>query len=289
MAAIKQDVIEYYEKFWSKFILWYEADKTLGIHLGYYDEKVKNSLDAVFRMNDLVWELLGFSNKQKVKILDAGCGVGGTSIHLAKQHPNATFTGITNVLTHVKLAYQFAKEHQTSSNLEFFEDDYCKTRFPDNHFDGVFALESINYANNKEILIREMYRVLKPGGKLVILDGLKRNEPFNPIIDKIYRVWLAGRALTELEAYDEFAESMYNTGFYQIKINDIAQYVGKSYTRAAAIGFPFLCSAIIKNFFHYKKYEIHQDVDYFMGVIILGGILGLGKLSGYYSITAVKK
>jgi tocopherol O-methyltransferase len=81
MVGNEEDVIRYYERFWSKTELWWETDKTLAIHFGYYEKGIRSHTEAVLHMNDVTWQLLRLNGDKPCQILDAGCGVGGTSIY----------------------------------------------------------------------------------------------------------------------------------------------------------------------------------------------------------------
>ena len=58
MNSNEKDVIDYYERQWSKFVKWWDADKTLGIHLGFYEKGINNHIQAVLNMNDFIGRLL---------------------------------------------------------------------------------------------------------------------------------------------------------------------------------------------------------------------------------------
>ena len=105
---------------------------------------------------------------EKGKILDVGCGIGGSTRHLAKRWKRtAEVTGITISKAQVERATLLAKE-QNVGNATFLECDALKMGFADASFDIVWAVESEPHMPDKEIFVREMVRVLKPGGMLVI-------------------------------------------------------------------------------------------------------------------------
>ena len=288
MAGIEEDVVNYYERFWSKFEQWWDAKETLGIHLGYFDDSTTTHRQSVLRMNEYTWDLLKLDGTKPLLVLDVGCGIGGTSIYLAKKYPPVTFTGINITPLQIELARRFSAERKVISNTKFLEKNFCDTGFPTNSFDGVFALESANYASDRTAFVNEMYRVIKPGGRFVVLDGLLNEKPVNPVLQRLFNIWLHGRALTSLEPLDDFVISMDKAGFRDIEVVDISKHVAPSAIRSSIIGIPFFFSALIKiivTLNHYKKVE---NYDYFIGVSFLGSLLALGGFSSYYAVVGTK-
>lgn len=108
------------------------------------------------------------SRGELVKILDVGCGIGGSTRHMARRWPKtARVTGITISKAQVERATSLAHA-QGVENAEFLECDALNLGFPDEGFDVVWAVESEMHMPDKDYFIHEMVRVLKPGGVLVI-------------------------------------------------------------------------------------------------------------------------
>ena len=252
MSSYKKidNVASYYKEKWKIFERWWHAGETLGIHYAYYDKNVKNFKDAIFRMNELIGELLGLENKKSVKILDAGCGIGGTSIYLGKKYPNVQFTGITITHEQVEMGERFVNENNLK-NVKIILGDFNKTDFPSNYFDGVFAIESVAYTEHIENFIIEMHRILKPGGRLVVLDGFQTKAIVNPVLKKINKSFLFGRGYqgSGFPHIVDYIESLEKNGFKNINYKDISKNVAKSQIRGIIIGIPFFFSYMIKKIF----------------------------------------
>lgn len=166
------------------------------IHLGYYNEeemergyKKKNFIQAKY---DFVDEMMKFGGIDPVqdsgaKVLDVGCGVGGTSRYLAKKlGPDASVTGITLSPNQVKRAMELAQE-QGVNNAKFTVMNALEMEYPDNSFDIVWACESGEHMPDKEAYIKEMMRVLKPGGKFVMATWCQRDDSEVPFSEKDQR------------------------------------------------------------------------------------------------------
>lgn len=163
------------------------------IHLGYYSKeemengyKKKNFIQAKYDFVDEMMKLGGINPEKDAgaKVLDVGCGVGGTSRYLAKKlGPNAAVTGITLSPNQVKRATELAQE-QGVGNAKFIVMNALKMEFPDNSFDIVWACESGEHMPDKEAYINEMMRVLKPGGKFVMATWCQRDDREVPFSEK---------------------------------------------------------------------------------------------------------
>lgn len=106
--------------------------------------------------------------KTKLKILDLGCGYGRLSKPLLLKYPKIKTFGIDISKNYVNLYNK-----SLSPRGRAFEGDITKLKFKDDYFDGVFMVTTLMYLTDPlEQLkaIKEIFRVLKPGGKLVIIE-----------------------------------------------------------------------------------------------------------------------
>ncbi len=239
-------------------------------------------------MNDVAWQLLNLKNEASGQILDAGCGVGGTSIYLAQKYPRMFFTGITIVPSHILMAKRFAKKHNVTSNTRFLKQNYCHTSFPDQTFDGIIALESVIYAHKYEDLIMEIYRVLKPGGRIVILDGFRTDKPISPSLKKIYQIWLKGRALIDVESVNKFVTCMKQQGFHNVIINDISTHIFSSYFLGILVDSALFIPTLTKAIIHFRNHDPSEEFNSFLAVSFATAVLVLSGCFKYYSVTATK-
>ena len=283
----KERIIYWYEKHWKGFVKWWKGYETLALHDGFHEKGVRSFEEALLNMNDFVGRLLELDKKKNAVILDAGCGVGGTSIYLGNKFADAMFIGITISKKQVEMARKFAMERNFNNNTKFLLMDYMATNFPSDYFDGIFALESISYAPNKKDFVKEMYRILKPGGRLVIICPAIKKYPLNPLMEKIYKWYHLGRGnpysfpvLKNLLEY--LAED-----FSNIRIINISRSIMWSEVRANLMSIPYIFSVLFKKMFR-KNYEASKDTHFYLAVAILTPIMGLSRTSGYYAITADK-
>jgi len=172
-----RDVTSYYQSSQWLYRLFCYKDKTLGMHYGFWEPGTMDRQQAIANENDAIISH-GCITRQS-RVLDAGCGIGGTVLHIAKQ-TGARVTGITLDPKQVILATLYAQEAGDGHLAEFFVMDYKKMSFPSGCFDVVYAIESICYAKNKPVFLTEAYRILTPGGSLVIADGYAARFPKTP-------------------------------------------------------------------------------------------------------------
>jgi ubiquinone/menaquinone biosynthesis C-methylase UbiE len=152
-------------------------------------------------------------------ILDAGCGIGGSAIWLAKKY-GARVIGITLSDNQLRQAQQLAQQEQVADLTDFFIKDYLNTGFPDEAFDVVWAAESVCYAESKIDFLKEAFRILKNGGRLIIADGFLKRETKNKEEERWFNVFIKGLALSNLAKIDEFGEDLKKAGFKNMKYWD---------------------------------------------------------------------
>ena len=74
-------IIQYYIDTENSYKDSWDLNNSLAIHYGYWDDKVNSFPQSLLRMNEVMIEAADITAKDKV--LDAGCGVGGSSIFMA--------------------------------------------------------------------------------------------------------------------------------------------------------------------------------------------------------------
>ena len=103
-------------------------------------------------------------------------------------------------------------DHGVQGNLEYVQADAQALPFPDNHFDCISIAFGLRNVTDKDLALREMLRVLRPGGRLLVLEFSKpRNELLGKAYDQYsFRVLpLMGRLVAgDSDSYQYLAESI---------------------------------------------------------------------------------
>lgn len=110
------------------------------------------------------------------RVLDCGCGVCGPSIDIALNNQSVQIDAITLSEVQAKIAKGLIQQARLSSRIRVYRGDYHDLPFSDSSFDVVFFFESTGYAYDRQRLFREVFRVLRPRGRLYIKDIYFRNK-----------------------------------------------------------------------------------------------------------------
>lgn len=186
------------------------------MHHGYYGADGTQKKDRRIAQIDLIEELLNWAGVTHAeRILDVGCGIGGSSLYLAEKF-NASATGITLSPVQAARAKERAQAAGLSARADFQVTDALNMPFADDSFDLVWSLESGEHMPDKRKFLQECYRVLKPGGTFIMATWCHRplagkagqlTDDERKHLAEIYRVYALPYVIS-LPEYESMADKI---------------------------------------------------------------------------------
>ncbi|KAK6519012.1 hypothetical protein TWF281_003702 [Arthrobotrys megalospora] len=221
---------EYYYSLWGEHI-----------HHGYFLDDPSDTKEAAQRR--LISLLLERSNVPAgSRVLDVGCGVGGTSRHLAREH-SCSVTGVTISSKQVEIAKRLSNDEAAKLSKEtpaseitegdewtslppgkvrFIELDAEKmgeyfdgTAGKEGDYDAVWISEAMSHLPHKQLFFNNAFKLLKSGGggKLVVADWFKAEDLTEKQMEDDIKPIEAGMLLPPLCTMSEYVEHAKNAGF----------------------------------------------------------------------------
>lgn len=202
-------------------------------HFGYQDvpwEEKQRKVAGVFHsvaqkydvMNDLmsmgvhrIWkrftiELSGVQRGQRV--LDIAGGTGDLAAKFARlvgPEGEVILADINDSM--LKVGRDNLTDKGIAGNVQYVQANAECLPFPDNHFDCITIAFGLRNVTDKDKALRSMNRVLKPGGKLMVLEFSKPNKMLSPVYDlySFKLLPLMGKLVAnDAESYQYLAESI---------------------------------------------------------------------------------
>ncbi|TQM32430.1 ubiquinone/menaquinone biosynthesis methyltransferase [Nocardia bhagyanarayanae] len=113
------------------------------------------------------------------QLLDLATGTGAIALEAARRYPSVTVTGVD--FSEEMLAR--AQNKPGAQSVRWQRADAARLPFDDETFDGITEGYLLRNVEDLEGVLREQHRVLKPGGRIVVLETCPPSGPVKPIVE----------------------------------------------------------------------------------------------------------
>jgi sarcosine/dimethylglycine N-methyltransferase len=195
------------------------------IHVGLYDTPDEDIATASHRtVRHMANSLPKIDSTMKV--LDLGSGYGGAARYLASTyccHVTALNLSETENIRNRAMT----KEAGLSELIDVVDGDFEEIPSQDNQFDIVWSQDAILHSPRREQVIREVARVLKPGGYFIFTDPMQADDVpegvLQPVLDRIH--------LASLGSFGFYRKTLSSVGLQEVSVEDLTLQLINHYRR----------------------------------------------------------
>ena len=155
------------------------------------------------------------------RVADVGCGYGATARLLARER-GAAVTGLT-------LSAAQASAYPPVGGVELLVRDWLDNGLPDDAFDAAVAIESLSHMPDKPRAFAELARVVRPGGRVVVVDWLTREDPGPRETGLLLRPICEEGHLPSMHSASEYEELMRASGLRPTGFEDLSDRVWRTW------------------------------------------------------------
>jgi ubiquinone/menaquinone biosynthesis C-methylase UbiE len=198
-----------------------------NLHLGLPRQEGDSQQSAMTHATERMASAIGLNEDNLV--LDLGSGYGGPARQLAVRY-GCRVTGLNLSRVEIADAERRTRESGLQERVNYVQGDFHELDFPAGAFDVVWSQDSLMYGADKSRILREVYRVLEPGGTLVFTDILASRD-----LPAEHRARLYERVRTpEMWDIDRYLQELLAIGFTLRRLEDWSEHVAGSYAAARA-------------------------------------------------------
>ena len=213
VAAHYDELDRFYREVWGEHVhhgLWRTGDET--------------AKEAVIALTDYVAEIAGV--RAGTRVVDVGSGYGATARRLAER-----FDAEITAITVSRAQHEYAEHvHSSGRRPRYVHMDWLNNDLPAESFDAAVAIESTEHLRDLPLALREIARVLVPGGRLVVCAWLAGDTPGRWATRWLLQPICREGRLCQLLTEQELGELLNSNGFAIERFDDLSAKVARTWT-----------------------------------------------------------
>ena len=180
MRITRDQIRAYYDQNTRLFLAFRRSGKAENIHRSLWTTNTKTLEEALNRINEYVLNEIEAVAPMHARIADLGCGVGASLMYISPRlKAPETAVGITLSPVQARLAHQFTKACGLGGQINFVEGDFTSVPLASGTLDVVYSVEAVVHAQEPDRYFREAGRLLRVGGKLILVDDYRTARPLS--------------------------------------------------------------------------------------------------------------
>ena len=180
MPITRNDIRNYYDENTRLFLAFNNSKQAQNIHRSLWTDGAQTLEEALNVTNERMRVEIESIAPTGARIADLGCGVGAGLFYIAPRLMDLTLAfGITLSPVQARLANQFAKQIGLENQILFAEGDFTHVPLKSESLDAIYSVEAVVHAQEPEHYFQETSRLLRRGGKLIIVDDYLASHSFS--------------------------------------------------------------------------------------------------------------
>lgn len=224
-AELRGQLEQYYKESDVKYLNWGRDEEREGIYALHCGFHIKGKDQTHYEeIKEHTRQILKYASVEPGNlVLDAGCGTG--SIGFEAMSLGAKAIGVNILEAQLQRAQKYNKSYPSGEGASFLVQDYQHLGFRGNIFDRVIFAESYIHSDNKQMLLEEAFRVLKPGGVIVIADVFLENDPHGSKEERMLEDVMDGWYMPTIPSLTELLEMFKGVGFKELGSLDVTENI----------------------------------------------------------------
>jgi tocopherol O-methyltransferase len=215
------DIREHYDT----LSLFYRFFWGVHIHHGYWegDETPETAqVNLIHRLAEQTGICRG------ARVLDIGCGLGGSSLWLAR-HLDCSVTGITLSPVQARMAGRRARAEALADRVRFLVMDANRLSLSPASYDVVWIIECSEHLRDKAAFFATCAELLRPGGRLALCAWLSAARPDDRAQQRLVADVCRGMLCPSLATRDDHVHWMREAGFETVEVEDLTRRVARTW------------------------------------------------------------